>query len=61
MAGNIVAALGFVKGRKGKVLCWEWAAIFGALLLAGYGYRHGYLQFQLVETDIAVVSKTFLN
>jgi hypothetical protein len=42
---NLLAALMLIKGRKGKILCWEWAAIFGALLLAYYGFLRGYVHF----------------
>ena len=59
--GNSLAALAFVKGRKGKTLCWEWAAVFGGLLLAVLRFPARLFQFQLVEADVAVVSKTFLN
>jgi len=59
MAGNVAAALGFVKGRKGKVLCWEWAAMFGALLLACYGYRHGYFNFNWLKQTLLWVQKHF--
>jgi len=59
MAGNIAAALVFVKGRKGKALCWEWAAIFGALLLAGYGYRHGYFNFNWLKQILLWVQRHF--
>jgi hypothetical protein len=58
-AGNILAALRFVKGRKGKVLCWEWAAVFGGLLLAGYGYRHGYLNFNWLKQALLWVQNHF--
>jgi len=57
MAGNILAALAFVKGRKGKTLCWEWAIVFGGLLLAGYGYRHGYLNFDWLKQMLLWVQK----
>ena len=59
MAGNVVAALMFVKASKGKVLCWEWAAVFGALLLACYGYRHGYFNFNWLKHTLLWVQKYF--
>jgi len=58
-AGNVVAALMFIKGRKGKVLCWEWAAVFGGLLLAGYGYRHGYINFNWLKQTLLWVQQHF--
>jgi hypothetical protein len=48
-AGNILAALAFVKGRKGKVLCWEWAAIFAGLLLIAWGFMRGYFNFNWLQ------------
>jgi len=59
MAANVAAALGFVRGRKGKVLCWEWAAVFGGLLLAGYGYLHGYLNFNWLKQTLLWFQKHF--
>jgi len=58
-AGNILVALALVKGRKGKILCWEWAAIFGGLLLACYGYRHGYFNFDWLKRALLWVQKHF--
>jgi hypothetical protein len=46
---NILAALFFIKGRKQKILCWEWAAVFGALLLAYYGFTRGYFNFEWLK------------
>jgi len=59
MAGNILVALGVVKGRKGKVLCWEWAAVFGGLLLAGHGYLHGYFNFNWLKQTLLWFQKNF--
>jgi hypothetical protein len=58
-AGNILGALWFVKGPKAKVLCWEWAAVFGGLLLAAYGYRHGYLNFEWLRRGLLWVQNHF--
>ncbi len=57
--GNVLAALAFVKGRKGKTLCWEWAAVFGGLLLAGYGYLHGYLNFAWLKQTLLWLQRHF--
>jgi hypothetical protein len=46
---NIFAALIFVKGRKRKILCWEWVAVFGALLLAYYGFTRGWFNFNWLK------------
>jgi hypothetical protein len=48
-AANIFAALIFVKVRKQKILCWEWAAVFGGLLLAYYGFTRGYFNFNWLK------------
>ena len=48
-AGNIFAALFFIKGRKEKILCWEWAAGFGALLLAHWAVTRGYFNFDWLK------------
>jgi len=45
VAANLFAALVLVKARKPRILCWEWAAVFSGLLLAYYGYTHGYFNF----------------
>src|ERR1700691_5440561 len=48
-AANIFAALIFIKGRKQKILCWEWTAVFDALLLAYYGFTRGELNFNWLK------------
>jgi hypothetical protein len=48
-AANIFAALFLFKGRKQKILCWEWTAIFGALLLAYYGFARGWFNFDWLK------------
>lgn len=45
MAGNMMTALFLIKARKQKGICWEWAAVFGALLLAYYGFVRGWFNF----------------
>jgi hypothetical protein len=59
VAGNILAALAFVKGRKGKALCWEWAAVFGGLLLACYGYLRGYFDFNWLKQTLLWFQRHF--
>ena len=49
MTGNILVGHTVVKGRKGKIFCWEWAAVFAGLLLAGWAYGHGYLNFNWLK------------
>lgn len=45
LAANILAGRFLVKVRKQKSLCWEWAAVFGILLLAYYGFVRGWFNF----------------
>jgi hypothetical protein len=58
-AANIFAALIFIKGRKQKILCGEWTAIFCALLLAYYGFIHGYFNFDWLKHTLQWLQKWF--
>ena len=58
-AANIFAALIFIKGRKPKILCWEWAAIFCALLLAYYGFTRGWFDFEWLKQMLLWLQKHF--
>lgn len=49
MGGNILVGHTVVKGRKTKILCWEWTAVFGGLLLAGWGFARGYFNFNWLK------------
>jgi hypothetical protein len=49
LAGNIFAAAFLIKGRKERVLCWEWAAVFGALLFAYAAFVLGYFNFNWLK------------
>src|SRR5882724_7603383 len=51
-AGNVLAALFLIKGRKEKILCWEWAAVFGALLLAQWAFTRGYFNFDWLKKSL---------
>lgn len=48
-AANILAALFLIKPRKQKLVCWEWATVFIALLSVFYGFTHGYLNFEWLK------------
>lgn len=48
-AANILVALLLIKNRKQKIVCWEWAAVFIALLLAFYGFTRGYFNFEWLK------------
>ena len=50
LGGNILAAAFLFKGRKERILCWEWAAVFGALLFACGALALGYLNFGWLKT-----------
>jgi hypothetical protein len=58
-AANIFAALIFVNGRKPKILCIEWAAVFGALLLAYYGLVRGWINFEWLKHSLLWLQKHF--
>ena len=58
-AANILAALIFIKGRKQKMLCWEWAAIFGALWLAYFGFVRGWFDFEWLKRALLWLQKHF--
>jgi hypothetical protein len=54
---NILAALFFIKARKHKMLCWEWAAIFGALWLAYFGFVRGWFNFEWLKHALLWLQK----
>jgi hypothetical protein len=58
-AANIFAALIFSKGRKQKILCWEWAAIFGGLWLAYFGFVRGVFNFEWLKQMLQWLQKHF--
>ena len=49
LAGNFFVAAFLIKGRKERVLCWEWAAVFGVLLFAYSAFALGYLHFDWLK------------
>jgi hypothetical protein len=58
-AGNIVAALGLVKDRKERKLCWEWAAVFIGLLFVLFAYLRGYFNFNWLKQTLLWLQKHF--
>ena len=58
-AGNLVAGFAIVKGRKGKILCWEWAAVFVGLLLACWGFQRGYFNFNWLKQALLWLQNHF--
>ena len=58
-AGNAVAALFLIKGRKERKLCWLWAAIFSALLLAYWAFVRGWFNFRWLQNVLLWLQKHF--
>jgi hypothetical protein len=58
-AGNVLAGLVIVKGRKGKILCWEWTAVFAGLLLACWGFTRGYFNFNWLKQTLLWLQNHF--
>ncbi|MGB7746766.1 MAG: hypothetical protein WBN75_05695 [Verrucomicrobiia bacterium] len=59
VTGNTVAALGLIKSRKERKLCWEWAAVFVGLLFVQYAYLHGYFNFNWLKQALLWLQKHF--
>ena len=57
LGGNILAAAWLFKGRKERVLCWEWAAIFGVLLFAYGAFVLGYVKFGWLKKALLWLQK----
>ena len=49
LGGNILAAAFLFKSRKERMLCWEWAAVFGVLLFAYSAFVLGYFKFDWLK------------
>ncbi len=49
LGANILAAAWLFKGRKERILCWEWAAVFGVLLFAYSAFVLGYFKFDWLK------------
>jgi hypothetical protein len=58
-AGNAIAALGLIKSRKERKLCWEWAAVFIGLLFVQYAYLRGYFNFNWLKQTLLWFQKHF--
>ena len=57
--GNLLGALGLVRGRKERRLCRKWAAIFGVLLLIEYLFAHAYLNFDWLKEALQWLQRRF--
>jgi hypothetical protein len=56
---NIFAGSFLIKARKDRVLCWEWAAVFGVLLFAYSAYAFGYLNFNWLKNALLRLQSLF--
>jgi hypothetical protein len=57
VAGNLAAALGGVKSRKERRLCWEWTAVFAGLLLVQFAFYRGYFNFDWLKNALLWLQK----
>jgi hypothetical protein len=58
-AGNGAAAGFLIKSRKERILCWEWAVVFGGLLAVQFAFTHGYLNFEWLKQALQWLQKHF--
>jgi len=58
-AGNAVAALGLIKSRKERKLCWEWTAVFIGLLFVQYAFLRGCFNFNWLKQTLLWVKQHF--
>lgn len=58
LVANVASGLGFKK-NKDKRLCWEWAAVFGGLLIVQYAYTNNYLNFNWLKEALQWVQARF--
>ena len=58
-AGNAATALFGIRGRKERKLCWEWAAVFGALLGVEYAFVHGWFNFNWLRQILLWLQEHF--
>jgi hypothetical protein len=56
---NFIGAIKLIKGRKEKILCWEWTAIFCLLLLAQFAFTRGYFNFDWLQRSLLWAQKYF--
>ena len=58
-AGNATAAAFLIKSRQERILCWEWTAIFGGLLVVQFAFSHGHLSFAWLKRVLLWMQKRF--
>ena len=59
LVGNGAAAVFLIKSRKERILCWEWAAVFGGLLAVQFAFTHGCLNFEWLKHALQWLQKHF--
>jgi hypothetical protein len=59
LLGNGAAAAFLIKSRKERILCWEWAAVFGGLLGIQFAFTHGYFNFAWLKQALQWMQKHF--
>ena len=59
VAGNVLAGLAIAKARKGKILCWEWTAVFAGLLLVCWGFARGDFNFNWLKQALLWLQNHF--
>ena len=57
VAGNLVGALGLIKSRKERKLCWEWTTVFAGLLLVQYAFYRGFFNFDWLKQSLRWLQK----
>lgn len=57
IAGNLVGALGLIKSRKERKLCWEWTVVFAGLLLVEFAFHRGCLNFEWLKQSLLWLQK----
>jgi hypothetical protein len=56
---NAIGALFLIKNRKDRKHGWEWAAIFGTLWLAYFGFVRGWFNFEWLKQALLWLQKHF--
>jgi hypothetical protein len=52
LGGNLAVGAFLLKRRKDRVVCWEWSAVFGALLFAYIALIFGYFRFDWLKQSL---------
>ena len=59
LALNLLAASFVIKTRKDRLLCWEWAAVFGVLFSAYAAFAFGYFNFDWLKNFLLRLQNYF--